>query len=260
MAGNQPPLSIFAINLAGSTARWAALSEALARHAPAARLHRVEAVDGRIVPPEAREGFDRAEFERRNGRICLGGEYGCYRSHIAVYDAIAREPAPICAVLEDDASFRADSLRRIEAIIPIIEKLGPEAPVLVKLVNHRSVFFRPFARTAEGDRIGRAAHGPSGSSAAYLITPAGARVLRRTIEVMREPLDIAIEAGWRSELIFLSVDGNVVGLGGNEQPSTIGPQTVMRKTKFPKWRRIPCYLHRSAEYLRRALYAFRRIG
>jgi glycosyl transferase, family 25 len=255
-----PSFSILAINLAGSTERWASLSGRLAQFAPGIPVTRIEAVDGRIVAPEEREGFDKAEFERRNGRICLGGEYGCYRSHLKVYAAAAEGEAGIYAVFEDDVMIMPDSLARIEAVLPVIEALGPDSPVVVRLVRHRSKLFRSHARTALGDRIGRMLHGPSGSSAAYLMTRAAARSLAREIAIMREPLDVALEAGWRSDLVFLETQHNIVGLGGAAQPSTIGTYQGMRTTKFPKWRRLPCYAHRTAEYVRRALYALRPIG
>ncbi len=243
------------INLAKMTGRWQTLQDSFAGLGLGERLRRVEAVDGRLIARDAWTGFDQSEFERRNGRKCLAGEYGCYRSHLRALATIAEGSAEAAVILEDDVCVTPKAVARIKSLIALIASESPIQPMIIKLVNHRVRFFRRVMRTAMGDAVGKALHGPYGSSAGYLLTKPAAALLLRTIGEMREPYDIALEAGWRSQVQVLSVENNVVTLGAQANASSIASHAEMQRTKFPELRRISCYVHRTAEYLRRVRYA-----
>jgi glycosyl transferase, family 25 len=241
---------LLAINLDSAAARWAGLVADAAAHGLV--LERVAAVDGRAVLPPW-DGFDAREFARRTGRRCLGGEYGCHRSHLAALRGAALGSAEWSVVLEDDVRFLPDSAARLAALLDLLAGAGP---VAVKLASHRIALFRTLARSAAGD-LGLPLVGPGGSAAAYLVNRAGARVLAESLAVMREPFDVALEAHWRHPLRFLCLRRNLVLLDRNPHNSTLLAGDDYLAAKFPRWQRLPRLPHRAAEAWRRAVAGLR---
>lgn len=252
-AADFSPPPVFVINLARSPERWQALQAQASAHA--VPLTRVEAVDASALAPKASRGtlsnewpgLDRPGFEWRNGRSVLAGEYGCYRSHLAALAEIVRRDLPFAVVAEDDVVLPADFTARLDAIVGAV----PDCDV-VKLVNHRVPGFVEIKRTRLGDRIGRCLFGPTGSSAAYLVSAKGARKLAARLAIMRLPYDVALERFWASDLRFYAVRDNLVGLGAMSVQSTLGAGNAYRDAKFKAWKRLPTLGFRTSEAARRA--------
>jgi len=100
------------VNLDGSDDRWRAVSAALGRADVA--FERLPAVDGRARSPEAFPDYDGVRAMRHMGRGLVGGEVGCYLSHLAAARAFLDTGAPHGLILEDDAA-PSPELRRIVA-------------------------------------------------------------------------------------------------------------------------------------------------
>lgn len=238
-------LPVFVINLPADNHRWEALSSSAAAHAAHFALHRVEAIDGRLMAPQDRQGVDVAAFNRNGGRDMLPGEYGCYRSHLRALEQFLADGAPCGLILEDDVVFRPDSAARIEAILAAAPDFG-----VIKLVNHRTRLLIGLSQTQEGDTVGRAIHGPQGSAAAYLVSRAGARRLLEAIAIMALPWDVALERSWSHGATVLTTKQNVLDFSDHRQKSNISIGGY-RRTKYPWYRRLGTASARTRDYLAR---------
>lgn len=241
-------VAILAINLDRSTDRW----EILADRATALGLSltRVSAVDGKLTPEAEREAVDDAAFRRNTGRLMLPGEYGCYRSHIKALNAFLTTTNDIALIIEDDVELSADLKDRVQAAFLAV----PEADV-IKFFNHRVVGFRKTNTSSRGDDIGRAIHGPLGSSACYAVSRRGAALLIEHLTVMRYPWDAALERGWDHSGHVYTARKNVANIarGG----TTIATRDIYRTVKFPKWKRLGTYARRLRDDFVRLAYALR---
>lgn len=238
-------ICLYVINLDRSVDRWGALShQASIFGLPTMR---VSGVDGTKTSPDQRIDCDMPAFECNNGRTMLSGEYGCYRSHLKALSVFLESNEPFGVIVEDDLELAADLLVRARAAIEAV----PDADI-VKLFNHRVVGFRRVATSVAGDEIGRAAHGPLGSSACYIVTRRGAERLIQGIRIMEYPLDIAIERGWANGAQIYTTRWDVAR--PRREGSTIGTRDVYRTVKFPWWKRFRTYGTRIVEATRRLGY------
>lgn len=243
-------IPVFVINLDRSPDRLRTIRENA--DAFGIELTRIPAVDGARLPPDQPLPVDSKGFERIHGKRILPGEIGCYLSHLNVLETIAAGDDPYAVIVEDDIRFDA-------GFLPFLDKLRRlEGWDAVKLVNHRTRGFVAHARIDESVRIGRCAHGPCGSSAAYVVTKAGAARLLEALSPMRLPYDVALERGWAGKGYSLySTDKAMVALGPVEASTIAGTSSVYKKVTFPPYKRIRTLVFRFGDYLRRIAYAFR---
>lgn len=236
----------YVINLDRSTDRRAAI-EADAERA-GLRLIRVPAVDGKTVPPGERVLLDEAGFRRVHGKRPLDGEFGCYASHIAALDLFLSSDADAALILEDDVRFKPGFAAALDAVAAV-----PDFD-LVKLAHHRRPAIRELRRVG-GHRLGRAVFGPTGSSAAYLVTRAGAARLRSALVPMRLPYDVALERAWASGVRILHAVPDLVLFNPETSASlTMAGQTYASR-KLPPWRRLATLAFRTSDLVRRLAYA-----
>ncbi|MCJ7993713.1 glycosyltransferase family 25 protein [Rhizobium cremeum] len=242
-------IGAYVINLDRSIERWRSLIAQTAQFGM--QFVRVVGVDGAAIPAQQRTDIDERAFLRQNGRLMLDGEYGCYRSHLKALSTFLESDDDAAIIIEDDVEVPPELIERAEAILAAV----PEAE-LVKLLNHRSRWFRLRATSRLGDRIGRCLHGPQGSAACYLVTRTGAEKLLRNIRVMSYPLDIALERGWQNGVNVFTVKDNIARLSPTTSKMTeIGTRADYRKRKFRGPRRAITHLMRALEYTRRIRYA-----
>lgn len=239
-------VKIFAINLDRSIDRWQKLSnEALFQ---GLNIHRVSAVDGRQVPEAQREAVDDIAFRRNNGRTMIAGEYGCYRSHIRALKTFLKCEGEVALIIEDDVNLQRDLCDRVASAFAAV----PGADV-IKVYNHRVVGFNRNATSSAGDDIGRAIHGPLGSSACYAVTRRGAALLLQHLTIMRYPWDAALERGWDYGGNVYTTRKNVVTMA--KSGTTIASRDIYRSVKFPKWKRLGTYIRRLRDDVIRLSYA-----
>lgn len=108
-------LDIYYINLASREDRLANIVGELEK----ASLHgvRIDAVDGRIKPPEDYVHYDRAKRLKYYDDL-VGGEIGCSESHFLALDTYLREgKADFCLVLEDDAILPENFKSSVETLV-----------------------------------------------------------------------------------------------------------------------------------------------
>lgn len=220
-------LPIFVINLASREERWS-LIQAAGDQAEM-ELIRIEAINGKVIPPSEWVDVDSDTFANNTAREILPGEYGCYRSHILALETFIKSGAPFGIILEDDVLPDANLLDRAHAIVE--EMTGFDA---VKLVNHRAVGFTSLSTTSKGDEIGRTLFGPQGSAAAYLVSREGAEKIAHSLKTMYLPWDIALERYWEIDANVLSVKDNFLKFSDERSISSIAPDGYGVKLSYTK--------------------------
>lgn len=241
-------LRCYVINLDRAPERWRRISQ----RADAAdiELTRVRGVDGASAGlGESREA-DQAKFELLNGRFMLPGEYGCYQSHLAALRQFLSDGGEAAIILEDDVEIDAALPLRAAAILDAAPRAG-----LVRLLSHRNVGFRRRFTSALGDAFGRAALGPQGSAACYLVRRQGAAQLLRALVPMKLPYDVALERGWANGVETYSTGKNLVELGPLMAASQIASRAAYASTKKPTYRRIPAFVFRAGDLVLRLIYS-----
>lgn len=241
-------IRIYAINLDRSIERWDALSSQAADMS--LDLLRIPGIDGAALAANARIDYDEDAFRRKNGRRLLAGEYGCYRSHLKALSAFLETGDAVGIIVEDDLVLTEDLCRRTAAAF----EACPEADV-IKLFNHRVVWFRHYCTSSLGDEIGRAAHGPQGSAACYGVSRAGAAKLVEKLRRMEYPWDVALERGWATGIEIYTMRADVAKT--TEEDTTIASRETYRSTKFPWWKRLNTYGLRFIDDAKRLGYALR---
>src|SRR6056297_1087658 len=88
------------INLDGSDDRLETASRAL--RAADIEFTRLSAFDGRALDMSSFAAYDATAARHYMGRELVGGEIGCYMSHLAAAQAFLDTDAEACLVLEDD--------------------------------------------------------------------------------------------------------------------------------------------------------------
>jgi glycosyl transferase family 25 len=194
--------------------------------------------------------YDRAGFVRRNGRPMLPQEYGCYLAHLKALEAFVESAAECAIIMEDDVNLSGDLVSRGYSA----HKAAPFADVL-KLLNHRVVWFRPVARSVDGDIVGKCLFGPQGSAACYLVTRAGAQKLVDALKVITCPFDIALERGWATGVEVYTLKQDLISLSVRSKESQIADRARYRSVKLRGLRKIPTHVWRTLELLRRVRYA-----
>lgn len=111
------------INLDGSDARWISVSEQL--RASDLRFERLAASDGRLTPVDAVADYDAAATRRYMGRTLVGGEIGCYHSHLAAARRFLDSAERHCLVIEDDARVASDLGAVVSGAIAYLDAEDP---------------------------------------------------------------------------------------------------------------------------------------
>jgi glycosyl transferase family 25 len=241
-------IRIYAINLDRSTERWEALSSQAA--GMGLDLVRIPGIDGTTMAASERVHYDERAFRRKNGRTLLAGEYGCYRSHLKALSAFLATGDAVGIIVEDDLILTEDLCRRTAAAFQACR--GAD---VIKLFNHRVVWFRHYCTSSLGDEIGRAAHGPQGSAACYAVSRAGAEKLVEKLRRMAYPWDVALERGWDTGIEIYTMRTDVART--TEEDTTIASRETYRATKFAWWKRLNTYGLRFIDDAKRLGYALR---
>ncbi|WP_018901301.1 glycosyltransferase family 25 protein [Rhizobium sp. 2MFCol3.1] len=194
--------------------------------------------------------YDRAAFMRGSSRPMLPQEYGCYLAHVRALNAFLESEAECAVIMEDDVNLSADLVSRAYSA----HQAAPFAEV-IKLLNHRVVWFRPIARSVGGDVIGKCLFGPQGSAACYLVTRAGARKLVDALKVITCPYDVALERGWATGVKVYTLKDDLITLSVRSKESQIADRARYRSIKLRGFRKIPTHIWRMVELFRRVRYA-----
>jgi glycosyl transferase, family 25 len=181
-------LAVFVINLDNSTDRLAHAKDRL----DVAGLHftRIPAFDGRGKDVSAIPEYDRKATLAWFGRELMGGEIGCYLSHLRAIDAFLATTSDYGVVFEDDIDLPDGASDILSEVVKQSARLGGGFAVCnlgmpanmarsrlgdVQTVSGRFELFR--------------AHYPPMSTHALLWSQSGAEAFRRECSQVRAPID-----------------------------------------------------------------------
>ena len=246
MANSVP---VYVINLARSQDRWDALRASADKFS--VDLHRVEAVEGKLLADGELGNFDEAGFRRKHGKIALPAEIGCYFSHIRALEAIIEAQDPYAVIVEDDVSFTPDFVSFVA------KATGLRGWDVIKLVNHRTAAFRSFYKVNSDLSVGRCMHGPLGSSAAYIVSKEGAQKLLAALRPMSLPYDVALERGWAGSYEIFTTDRPLVNFSEVAISTIAQGRSAYAKTRLPVYKRLTTLLFRATDYVRRIAYGLK---
>lgn len=115
-------IATYLINLDGSADRLAAATAQLQTHGIA--FERIAAVDGRKFVVDELPIYDKKRALRYMGRNLVGGEIGCYMSHMKCAEAFLASDADIAIVIEDDMQCQSNFVAAIQEAVQWLESHG----------------------------------------------------------------------------------------------------------------------------------------
>jgi glycosyl transferase family 25 len=150
-------LNTYVINLDGSTERLQSLRGILDGFGIG--FERVSAVDGRKFDLDKVADYDSVAASRYMGRALIGGEIGCFHSHLKAARTFLASDADYALILEDDALPLCNPLPLLEAAIPDLNAIDRDW-ILINIGNPRAKFITPIAsyKQDEADHTLVAAH------------------------------------------------------------------------------------------------------
>ena len=227
----------FVINLDRSPDRFQRISSDLTRLGiPFARL---AAVEGRAIDPDNAPCFSRAEYERRHGKRPTPCEIGCYLSHMHAMRRFLDSGAEFALILEDDAIL-ADTL---PGVLKGLEQLAGEWNISLLYGNYPGLPQKLERIDRHHELMGFLAR--ETGAVAYAVDRKAARTYLDRLYPMSLPFDVDFDRAWDLGIKFRGVMPFPVTTGAF--PSDIG--RIGRK--FPWYRRLPTYLARGINELKR---------
>jgi len=224
------------INLERSPERFARISAQLTRlRIP---FERFAAIEGRAIDPDAAPCFSRPAYERRHGKEPTPCEIGCYMSHMGAMRRFLESDAEFALILEDDAIL-SDAL---PGVLAGLERLSGQW--------NMSLLYGNYPGLPQKERIDRH-HELAGflaretGAVAYAVDRKAASVYLDRLLPMSLPFDVDFDRAWDFGIKFRGVVPFPIATG--IFPSDIGQ--IGRK--FPWYRRLPTYLARGLNELRR---------
>jgi glycosyl transferase, family 25 len=152
-------------------------------------FERVAAVDGFNVPHELADYF--AHYRTGEEPLLAPGDFGCYASHIKVWQTVLRSGSPVALVLEDDAAFDDDLVTAIEEALAVL----PAGWDMVHLSRRPDRAVKPLAILPCGRMLVRYSRVPSGT-AGYLVSSSGAAKMLNPLIARVWPVDTDTRRPW----------------------------------------------------------------
>ncbi len=206
-------------------------------------------VDGRANFDALLAQTDAAAWARNMGAPLSAGHLGCYAAHVGLWQHVAQIDAPAVLICEDDVTFRPDFPQALAAGVSAVAEW--DVLRLACLRAKRPVAIRPVGRY----RL-TAFWGPFTGNACYLIRPTvAARLAARFYPICR--------AHDHEMNRFFDHEYRLFGLmpfaaaPDDGQESFITGTAMSEAVKFPKWRRLPHYGQKLANYARRRAWLAR---
>lgn len=213
-------------------------------------FERLPAVDARAFTPEQQAALDVPAYRRKHGMEPLGGELGCYLSHVEAMRRLMASPADFALVLEDDVLVT----ERLPAALQGLVRHAPRWD-MVKLSAVHSGTPQPVLEVAPGQQLAVMLSRCTGSSA-YLINRRAAEVYARGLLPMSLPYDHVFDQGWRFGLKVRLLTPTPC-IHDEDTASTIGTPAGTPSRKFPWTKRLPTYAYRIGNEWRRLMYGLR---
>lgn len=149
-------------------------------------FERVPGIDGRQVGEADYQAFMRDR--PRRGKPWLRGQMGCFLSHLAVWEKIARGPERFCAVFEDDVHVSDD----VKILLADDHWLRDAIDIVRLETPTNRVLLGPLAALRHAGRQAFTVRSTSWCAGAYLIHRRTARQLLALPASAHEPVDVLL--------------------------------------------------------------------
>lgn len=248
-------MATFLINLDGSDARLARASAGL--NAAGLAFTRIPAFDGRGKAPEDLPRYNPDVAQRGFGRKLVGGEVGCFLSHIRAAEAFLASDATYGLVLEDDLTVPTDAAATLEALLNTLDKGAAVTPwQVMNLGRSARRVLTPLGFVTPAHRLIRAHYHPM-TTTAILWTRQGAQAF---IDAVATRIDMPVDnwiQNWASTSdcglsldppLFPAADGDSeIGGASQRKGGARGPRYYLRK-QTRLWRNKLRALRHAAQF------------
>jgi glycosyl transferase, family 25 len=213
-------------------------------------FERLPAVDARAFTPDQQAALDVAAYRRKHGMEPLGGELGCYLSHVEAMRRLLASRADFALVLEDDVLLTERLPAALSGLMQHVARWD-----MVKLSAVHSGTPQPVLEVAPGQQLAVMLSRCTGSSA-YLVNRRAAEAYARGLLPMSLPYDHVFDQGWRFGLKVRLLTPTPC-IHDEDTASTIGTPASAPSRKFPWTKRLPTYAYRVGNEWRRLMYGLR---
>lgn len=236
------------ISLARATARQERFAAECARLGISYSVF--DGVDGRAEQDRLLQQTDAPAWYRNMGAPIAPGHLGCYASHVQLWQEIGQGAAEIVLICEDDVVFHDDFPAAVQAALKTAAHWD-----ICRFAKIRAKGAIPQG-SVDGYHL-NAYWGPFTGNACYLI--------KRDLAARLAQSFLPISRAHDHELNrFFVYDFRLMGLEPfaahpeDKAESFITGQAMTEAKKFPKYRRLPYYAQKAANYLRRLIWLGRR--
>ena len=174
-------IASYLINLDGSNERLASATAQLQQHGIA--FERIAAVDGRKFAVDELAIYDKKRALRYMGRDLVGGEFGCYMSHMKCAEAFLASNADIAIVLEDDMQCSYNFVPSITEAVQWLEQNGRSDWQVFNFGNQKlkiSTPLHPIANNKQGAILHAAHYFPMTTTGVVWSRTGAAEFLKQT--------------------------------------------------------------------------------
>jgi glycosyl transferase, family 25 len=242
-------LATWVINLDRAADRLARISAQL--EGSGLPWQRLAAVDARALTVAQKALLDEAGYRRKHGMTPVGGELGCYLSHVEVMRHFVSSDARFALVLEDDVLLKP-------ALPAVLQGLIDNAAHwdMVKLSAVHSGTPVAVLDVASGHQLAVMLSRCTGSSA-YLINRRAAESYLAGLLPMSLPYDHVFDQGWRFGLKVRLVTPTPCGHDEQIASTIVAPPGLTRK--FHWTQRLPAFAYRLGNEWARLRYGVREL-
>lgn len=213
---------------------------------------RVPAVDGTALSDETIAAvYDPGRNRRRFFTQLKRGEIACFMSHRSAWQRLLESSDDYAIVMEDDMEWLADPSQIIRDLDPVMN--DPEGRI-VKLFCKRSVGEAPASDRPIGV-MEQPVVVPLGM-VAYAVNRAGAERLLKATARFWEPVDVAVQRWWDTEVRVFTCKPSLV----REISARLGGSTLHRTQKEPALGKILRELRRPLFRLGRSVESHARFA
>ena len=146
-------------------------------------FERISAVDGRKFDVDAHPLYDKKRALRYMGRDLVGGELGCYLSHMKCAQALLGSDAEIAIVLEDDMQCDSPFVPSIVEAVQWLQEHGRSDWQVFNFGNQKmklSSALHPISASAQGAVLHAAHYFPMTTTGMVWSRAGAAEFLRQT--------------------------------------------------------------------------------
>lgn len=239
-----PELPVHVISLARATERQAQVAREFSRIGLGYTLF--EGIDGAAQEAELLRRTDLAAWHRNMGAPISAGHMGCYASHVELWRQIGETGPEIVLICEDDVTFTAEFPQALMTGLALADHWDILRFSCIRAKGR-------IARARQGAFTLNAYWGPFTGNGCYLIKRPVAAHLASRFYPIRRAHDHELNR-------FFDHDIRLMGLEPFSAPprdrgeSFITGTAMAGAKKFPKYRRLPHYGQKIANYVRRLIW------